>query len=49
MSDHDRILSSITAQRTLEDGCLSCAYSRVYCRAVLYLDSEPCCSGCSHG
>lgn len=46
--DDDRLLSSIDAQRPLEDGCEWCSFSKVYCRAVLYLDRKTCCPHCSH-
>ena len=50
MSDTDRILSSIKAQRPLADACTSCAYSKVYCHCVTYLDGADvrCCPDCSH-
>lgn len=47
MSDTDRILAA--GLRILDDGCSSCAYSKVYCRAVTYIEGPParCCDNCS--
>ena len=49
MNDSDRLLN--TARRTLEDGCDSCGFSKVYCRCVAYIEGNgaACCDTCSHG
>lgn len=48
MSDDDRLLA--TAERILDDACLSCDRSKVYCRCVMYIDGDnlKCCPSCSH-
>ena len=50
MSDTDRILATAKAQRTLTDGCQACGYSKVYCRAVTYIEGNEarCCENCGH-
>lgn len=44
---HPNCMIGRTNTRTLEDGCLSCGYSRVYCHAVKHNDGQPCCDSCS--
>lgn len=48
MSDHDRTIAA--GQRILDDGCAACNGSKVYCRAVAYIEGATarCCNACSH-
>lgn len=45
---HPNTMIGRTGVRVLDDGCTTCMFSKVYCHAVTYIDSQPCCDNCTH-